>query len=40
MAVVDRVRQEVGYAKEEKKFNNDMLRHQNNQHMAKASMIK
>ena len=36
----DKVRQDVGYAKEEKHQTKELFYHQNNQHQAKATMIK
>ena len=36
----DKVKQDVGYAKEEKAQTKDLFYHQNNQHVAKATMIK
>ena len=40
MAHKERVRQEVSYAKEEKHQTKELFYHQNNQHVAKANMIK
>lgn len=39
-ALNDKVRQEVSYAKEEKNQTKELFYHQNNQHIAKANMIK
>jgi hypothetical protein len=36
----DKVKQDVGYAKEEKMQQKELFYHQNNQHVAKANMIK
>lgn len=36
----DKLKQDVGYAKEEKLQQKELFYHQNNQHVAKASMIK
>lgn len=40
MALKERVQQEVSYAKEEKHQTKELFYHQNNQHVAKANMIK
>lgn len=40
MALKERVYQEVSYAKEEKNQTKELFYHQNNQHVAKANMIK
>jgi hypothetical protein len=39
-ALNEKVRAEVTYAKEEKNATKELFYHQNNQHMAKANMIK